>query len=110
MLKQFVFIQTDSWSRASTAALDVRAASLIVMDGNAVLIVSQQLPLRCRISLLAGSAQVAGFMKYPWPLARVFLFVPVPVRDAVYDHVAHHRYKWFGKTSQCQVGVATLLL
>ncbi len=28
----------------------------------------------------------------------------MPVRDAVYDFVAHHRYQWFGKTNQCQVG------
>ncbi|BDA46345.1 Uncharacterized protein YuxK [Coccomyxa sp. Obi] len=61
VLQQFVFIQGDRFSRASTAALDV-----------------------------------AGHLKFPWPLARIFLAVPLPVRDAVYDYVAFNR---------CQTGV-----
>lgn len=52
--------------------------------------------------------QVAGHLKYPWPLARIFLAVPLPVRDAVYNYVAGNRYQLFGKTSKCQVGHAVL--
>ncbi|CAL8462480.1 g2013 [Coccomyxa elongata] len=74
VLQQFVFIQGDRFSRASTAALDV-----------------------------------AGHLKFPWPLARIFLAVPLPARDAMYNFVAHNRYQLFGKTIKCQVPDRTLL-
>lgn len=31
-----------------------------------------------------------------WPLLYVFIAVPAPVRDRVYDIIARNRYKWFG--------------
>ena len=38
-----------------------------------------------------------------WPLLAVFRIVPRFVRDAVYDFVARHRYKWFGKKPSCMI-------
>ena len=32
-----------------------------------------------------------------WPLA----VIPRPLRDAAYDFVARHRYRWFGKKDAC---------
>lgn len=42
-------------------------------------------------------------MKWPWPIASVFLVIPAVLRDAVYDVVAKHRYQMFGRTDACQV-------
>lgn len=36
-----------------------------------------------------------------WALLRVLRLVPRPIRDAVYDWVASHRYRWFGKRDEC---------
>ena len=33
----------------------------------------------------------------------VLRWVPRPVRDAVYDFVARHRYRWFGRGARCRV-------
>ena len=33
----------------------------------------------------------------PWSALRVLRVVPRPVRDAVYDLVARHRHRWFGR-------------
>lgn len=33
----------------------------------------------------------------------MFLVVPAPLRDAVYDYVAKRRYGWFGKEDECIV-------
>ncbi len=33
----------------------------------------------------------------------VFIIVPKPLRDLVYDYIAKNRYKWFGKKSQCMI-------
>ncbi len=38
-----------------------------------------------------------------WSLLTVFKIVPRPVRNAVYDWVARHRYRWFGKTELCMI-------
>ncbi len=35
-----------------------------------------------------------------WHLAFLFILVPAPIRDAVYDFVARNRYKWFGKKEE----------
>jgi len=38
-----------------------------------------------------------------WPLLRVLVVVPRPLRDGVYRHLAQHRYRWFGSTAACQI-------
>ncbi|MBM3198872.1 MAG: DUF393 domain-containing protein [Chlamydiae bacterium] len=38
-----------------------------------------------------------------WRGARLFLWIPVCIRDALYDLVARHRYKLFGKKETCRV-------
>lgn len=38
-----------------------------------------------------------------WALAYAFIIVPRFIRDAVYDFVARHRYKWFGRTDTCML-------
>ncbi|MEM6884382.1 MAG: archaeosortase/exosortase family protein [Verrucomicrobiota bacterium] len=38
-----------------------------------------------------------------WTLAGLFLFIPATLRDVVYNFVARHRIKWFGKTEMCSL-------
>lgn len=40
-----------------------------------------------------GSARLLGLMRV----------VPRPLRDAVYDLVARHRYRWFGRKDSCEL-------
>lgn len=35
-----------------------------------------------------------------WHLAFLFILVPSPIRDRVYDFVARNRYNWFGKKEE----------
>ena len=48
---------------------------------------------------LAVAARLSG----PWPALSAFRLVPRPLRDAVYDLVARHRYRVFGRTDQCMI-------
>lgn len=41
------------------------------------------------------------YMKGLWPLLVVFVIVPPPLRNLVYDYIAKRRYKKFGKTNMC---------
>ena len=38
-----------------------------------------------------------------WRLAGSLRMVPRPLRDAVYDLVARHRSRWFGRRAECRV-------
>ena len=38
-----------------------------------------------------------------WKFFYVFILVPRPVRDWLYNFVARNRYKWFGKKNECMV-------
>jgi predicted DCC family thiol-disulfide oxidoreductase YuxK len=39
----------------------------------------------------------------PWPLLSPLVVLPTGLRDRVYDLVATHRYRVFGRTDECQV-------
>lgn len=46
---------------------------------------------------------VMRHLRAPWRWGRVARLVPRGLRDAVYDHVARNRYRWFGRRDQCFV-------
>jgi predicted DCC family thiol-disulfide oxidoreductase YuxK len=50
-----------------------------------------------------ASLRIAARLTAPWSLARVFLLVPVPVRDAVYRVVAAVRHRLAGRSNACEV-------
>lgn len=41
-----------------------------------------------------------------WKLCYVFIIVPKPLRDIVYQFIAKNRYKWFGKKQECMLPTA----
>ena len=62
---------------------------------------------RVRVRSAAALAILRG-LGWLWPLTSVFLLVPRPLRDAVYDWVARHRLRWFGRQQSCWVPTAAL--
>jgi predicted DCC family thiol-disulfide oxidoreductase YuxK len=50
-----------------------------------------------------GAVFVATALGWPWRAAAALRAVPRPLRDAVYDLVARHRYRVFGKFEVCPV-------
>ncbi|MEM6734843.1 MAG: DCC1-like thiol-disulfide oxidoreductase family protein [Bacteroidota bacterium] len=38
-----------------------------------------------------------------WPILYVFIIIPKPIRDKIYDFIARNRYRWFGKKDQCMI-------
>ncbi|RTQ46593.1 thiol-disulfide oxidoreductase DCC family protein [Hymenobacter gummosus] len=44
----------------------------------------------------------------PWRLLRVGYLLPRPLRDAAYRFVARHRYRWFGRQTECWLPTAEL--
>jgi predicted DCC family thiol-disulfide oxidoreductase YuxK len=46
---------------------------------------------------------VAAGLGWPWAALGAARVVPRGLRDAVYDLVARHRYRWFGRREVCMV-------
>lgn len=38
-----------------------------------------------------------------WQLVYVFIIIPRPMRDFVYQLIAKNRYRWFGKRAACMI-------
>jgi len=44
-----------------------------------------------------------------WPrMLRIFKVIPRFIRDAVYDFIGRHRYRWFGKKPACMIPTADI--
>jgi len=55
-----------------------------------------------------AALRIACGLRWPWPFLAVFFVVPRPLRDLVYDWIARHRYRWFGKQAACMVPTPAL--
>ena len=49
----------------------------------------------------AAVLQVARRLGWPWRLLALGAVLPLGWRDALYDYVARHRYRWFGRQPAC---------
>ena len=54
---------------------------------------------------MKSSAALHLYNKLPWywKWSQMFWIVPKFIRDGVYNFIAKHRYKWFGKKDQCMI-------
>ena len=48
-----------------------------------------------------AALRVARRLGPPWSWLGPLAMIPRPLRDAVYDFIARHRYRWFGKKDAC---------
>jgi predicted DCC family thiol-disulfide oxidoreductase YuxK len=102
---QFV-IARDPSARFRFGALQTAAAAALLRDAGAPMPLPDSMVLVTGGRLYVRSAaalRILRHLRFPWPLAYVFIAVPPFVRDAVYDYVATHRYRWFGRRDTCMV-------
>lgn len=50
-----------------------------------------------------AALRVARRMRFPWPMAYVFIVVPPVLRDFVYNWIARNRLRWFGQRDTCRL-------
>jgi predicted DCC family thiol-disulfide oxidoreductase YuxK len=50
-----------------------------------------------------AALRIAARLRQPWPALAAFRVLPRALRDAAYDFVARHRYRWFGRPDACLV-------
>jgi predicted DCC family thiol-disulfide oxidoreductase YuxK len=90
---RFAPLQSDVAERllAETDAADATLDTIVLVEDGTAYVRS------------TAALRIARRLSGPWPLFYAFLAVPRPLRDAVYDWVAAHRYRWFGRREQCRV-------
>jgi predicted DCC family thiol-disulfide oxidoreductase YuxK len=86
-----------SQSPQATALLTAHGVSR-EMARSIVLIEDGQVYLRSTATL-----RIAARLRWPWSMARVFLWVPVPIRDAAYRVVAAIRHRIGGRSNACEI-------
>jgi predicted DCC family thiol-disulfide oxidoreductase YuxK len=46
--------------------------------------------------------RISRYLKFPFPIISFFFWIPVKLRNRIYDWFAKRRYKWFGK-KECEM-------
>jgi len=47
--------------------------------------------------------RIATYLGLPYSILGVFLVIPRPLRDWIYDLIARNRAKWFGTRERCRL-------
>lgn len=50
-----------------------------------------------------AALRIAARLNGLWPVLKILLIVPRPIRNWAYDVVAKNRYRWFGKNPACMI-------
>ena len=51
----------------------------------------------------AAALRISRHLLGAWKLLYVFMIVPAPIRNVVYDLIARNRYNWFGQKESCML-------
>jgi predicted DCC family thiol-disulfide oxidoreductase YuxK len=51
----------------------------------------------------SAALEIAKDLSGLWPAFYAFKIFPKYIRDSIYDYIAAHRYKWFGKKDECMI-------
>ncbi|MBL9173455.1 MAG: DUF393 domain-containing protein [Verrucomicrobiales bacterium] len=91
-------------SVAARSALESAGVSPGSLPDSVVLLLPGE-PPRVKSDAVLAVARILGF---PWSLAGVGRVLPRTFRDRLYDWVAVHRYRWFGRRDTCLVPTTAL--
>ena len=100
---QFI-LKRDSKNYFRFASLQSEIAERFLKDFNIpkgfyqslVLIENNRVYFRSNAAL-----KIARKLRGLWPILYVFILIPKPVRDYIYNIIAINRFKWFGKKEIC---------
>jgi predicted DCC family thiol-disulfide oxidoreductase YuxK len=99
--KKNYFLLTSLQSDASkNILLQLHQKSFKNFDS--VVLISRQKIYYQSDAALRIAKNLSGFIK----LFYIFIIVPKPLRDMVYNYIAKNRYAWFGKKKTCRLPTA----
>lgn len=51
----------------------------------------------------SAALKITKHLGFPTNLLFLFIIIPKPIRDIVYNFIAKNRYRWFGKKETCRI-------
>jgi predicted DCC family thiol-disulfide oxidoreductase YuxK len=102
---QFVIVRDPS-ARFRFAALQSGAAARLLRDTGVTAPLPDSIVLvdNGRVHTRSDAAlRIARGLRFPWPAVYALVVVPRFIRDRVYDVIAAHRYRWFGRRESCMI-------
>ncbi|MFK5891253.1 MAG: thiol-disulfide oxidoreductase DCC family protein [Flavobacteriaceae bacterium] len=94
--KNFLFASLQS-DAATKILLQLNKKSFENFD-SIVLVENEQLYFKSTAALKIAK-NLNGFIQ----ILYIFIIIPTPIRDYIYDFIARNRYKWFGKKDKCMI-------
>lgn len=85
----FASLQSQAGIKIKALAGKAKADSLLLLQDNIVYDHS------------TAALKIAAQLEFPWHLLRIFILIPKPARDAIYNFIARNRYRWFGRKPLC---------
>ncbi len=104
-------IKRDPTGHFQFAALQSPAAKMIASERRVSLSYTRSVVLISGHQVYTKSSAALRVLKQLrglWPCLSIFLVVPRPIRDLIYDFIAQNRYRWFGRRDQCMVPTAEI--
>lgn len=95
-LKELQFTEQSSWVNSESQTDESQIQSVYLIEQGKLFDKSTAVLRICR--------QLSGL----YPLLYLYILIPRPLRDIVYDFIAKNRYKWFGRRAQCRIPSAEL--
>ena len=89
---RFLFSQLQSDLAKSTLSSENQSLKSFVLLENGKVFTKSTAALRV-------ARHLKGIIKLIW----VFIIIPKPIRDVIYDFIARNRYRWFGKKNECMI-------
>lgn len=86
--------------QSDTGKKIINKYNLDTSQTDSILLYSEGKELKIKSSAALAIASKLGF---PRNLLSVFYIVPPVIRNWVYDYIAKHRYKWYGKKDVCMI-------
>jgi len=100
-------IKHDKKKRFLLASLQSDAATNILLqfgqksfkNFDSIVLINEGIIYKKSSAALYIAKHLSGLIK----LVYIFIIVPKPLRDFIYDYIAKNRYKWFGKKQFCML-------
>tara|TARA_B110000240_G_scaffold186415_1_gene223037 strand:- start:497 stop:907 length:411 start_codon:yes stop_codon:yes gene_type:complete len=99
-------IKHDRHNKFKFASLQSDAAKEILLqfnennsDLNSIILIDNNKIFKKSLAVLRLLKILGGV----YTLLYIFIIIPKPLRDWVYDYIAKNRYKWYGKKDSCMI-------
>jgi predicted DCC family thiol-disulfide oxidoreductase YuxK len=84
-------------SQSPTGQILIRQYGILEMASYSIILISHGRVFIKSAAALKIARRLRGF----WPLFYVFIILPRPFRDYIYELLARNRYRIYGKRKQC---------